>query len=169
MECLHVDGQALLRLLVDHVQWLQHPSAGGLDELEVESPDHVGPDRPMAAVAARLQPRRGRCRGSPSVAGVIGGIISVWGILQHQCVSWDCGSSSGRRSANGAMDLSDRHFRLAYLGRIGASRSCNPAHVGTSVDWTNWVRTLRIHPRPQAGGAHVTVVGSNSRACGLME
>jgi hypothetical protein len=47
---------------------------------------------------------------------------------QWICVSWDCGSSSGRRLANEAMDLSDRLFRLAHLGRIEASCRGDLAH-----------------------------------------
>src|SRR5664280_434147 len=54
-----------------------------------------------------------------------------WGrpvFYRRMCVPWDCGSSSGRRLANEAMDLSDRLFRLAPLGRIEASCRGDLAH-----------------------------------------
>jgi hypothetical protein len=42
---LHLDGEALAGVLVDHVQELQHPPVGRLVELEVERPEHVRGDR----------------------------------------------------------------------------------------------------------------------------
>lgn len=42
---VHVDGQALPAVLVDHVQQLQLAAIGGLVELEVHRPHHVRPDR----------------------------------------------------------------------------------------------------------------------------
>ena len=46
---LDVDGQAFAAVLVDDVQELEVPPVGGLVELEVEGPHHVGPDRAEGA------------------------------------------------------------------------------------------------------------------------
>ena len=46
------------RVLVDHVQELEHPPVGGLVELEVEGPHHVGPDRAHGADGDADAPER---------------------------------------------------------------------------------------------------------------
>ena len=58
---LHVDGQGLAGVLVDHVEDFEHPSVRGLVELEVEGPDDVGPDGQNAPTATPM-PRSGRFR-----------------------------------------------------------------------------------------------------------